>query len=172
MHALTYVTCTYATTTTATTTTTTTTTTHSHNYDCDHDHNHYYDSDHDQYHIHDSTKKTSTKTSTTTTTTTTKRAGKTQKRTGMTSLGSPKVSSQSVSGFLAEKGRENRETDWDDTPGEPRRVIPVRFEVFWPKRAGKTWKRTGMTSLGTPGVSSQSVSFFGPKKGRENPQMD
>ena len=53
MHALTYVTCTYATTTTATTTTTTTTTTHSHNYDCDHDHNHYYDSDHDYDYNHD-----------------------------------------------------------------------------------------------------------------------
>ena len=109
LHALTYVTCTYATTTTATTTTTTTTTTHSHNYDCDHDHNHYYDSDHDQYHIHDSTTKTSTKTSTTTTTTTTKRAGKTQKRTGMTSLGSPNVSSQSVSSFFGRNG-----------PGKPR----------------------------------------------------
>ena len=27
----------------------------------------------------------------------------------------------------------NPETDRDDTPGEPRFVIPVRFGVFWPK---------------------------------------
>ena len=36
------------------------------------------------------------------------------------------------------KGRENPETDWDDKPGKPRRVIPVRFGVFWPERAVKT----------------------------------
>ena len=54
---------------------------------------------------------------------------------------------------------------WDDTPGAPRRVIPDRFGVFWPKRAGKTRKRTGMTSLGSPGASSESVSgFFGRKR--------
>ncbi len=28
---------------------------------------------------------------------------------------------------MAEKGQENTETDWDDTPGEPRRVIPICF---------------------------------------------
>ena len=27
---------------------------------------------------------------------------------------------------------ENPETDWDDKPGLPRVVIPVRFKVFWP----------------------------------------
>ena len=56
-----------------------------------------------------------------------KRAGKTRKQTGMTSLGSPGVSSQSVSGL---QGRANPETDWNDAPGEPRRVIPVRFGFF------------------------------------------
>ena len=27
--------------------------------------------------------------------------------------------------------------DWDDNPGKPRLVIPIRFGVFWPKRAKK-----------------------------------
>ena len=27
--------------------------------------------------------------------------------------------------------------DWDDNPGKPRLVIPIRFRVFWPKRAKK-----------------------------------
>ena len=40
-------------------------------------------------------------------------------------------------GFLAEKGPKKPETDWDDKPGKPRLVIPVRFRVFWPKRAKK-----------------------------------
>ncbi len=30
------------------------------------------------------------------------------------------------------------ETDPDDTPGEPRRVMQVRFRVFGPKRAKQT----------------------------------
>ena len=38
------------------------------------------------------------------------------------------------------------------------------------KRAGKTRKRTGMTSLGSPGVSSQSVSGFFGRKGPGQPQ--
>ena len=46
-----------------------------------------------------------------------------------------------------------------------RRVIPVRFWVFWPKMGGKTRKRSGMTSLGSPGVSPQSVSGFLAEKG-------
>ena len=46
---------------------------------------------------------------------------KTSKRSGMTRLGSPGVSSQSVSGFRLE----NPETDWDDAPGLPRLVIPM-----------------------------------------------
>ena len=53
---------------------------------------------------------------------------------------------------------ENPETDWDDKPRLPRVVIPVRFGFFWPFFGQKTPKRTGMTSLGFPGLSSQSVS--------------
>ena len=92
--------------------------------------------------------------------------------------------------FLAEKGQENPEADCDDKPGKPRRVtsrffgrkgpgknrnglgrvMPVGFGVFWPKRARKTRKRTGMTSLGTPGVSSHSFSGFLGQKGPGKPR--
>ena len=57
---------------------------------------------------------------------------KTPKRTGMTNLGFPGLSSQSVSGFFGPFRPENLETDWDDKPGLPRLVIQVRFRVFWP----------------------------------------
>ena len=40
------------------------------------------------------------------------------------------------------------DTDWDDTPGLPRLVIPVRFRVFPPLFGQKTSKRIGMTRLG------------------------
>ena len=50
--------------------------------------------------------------------------------------------------------------DWDDKPGLPRLVIPVGFGVFPARLGQKNPKRTGMTSLGSPGVSSQSVSGF------------
>ena len=53
----------------------------------------------------------------------------------MTSLGSPGLSSQSVLGFSGRKMPKNAETEWDDKLGKPRFVIPVRFGVFWPKRA-------------------------------------
>ena len=94
---------------------------------------------------------------------------------------------------------ENPKTDWDDKPGLPRVVIPVRFKVFWPFSARKPpnglgWasqgcypsplfgflapfgqknpKPTGMTNLGFPGLSSQSVSgFFGTFR-PENPKTD
>ena len=56
---------------------------------------------------------------------------------GMTTLGSTSLSSNPFRGFLAEKGQQKRETDWDDNPGKPRLVIPVRFGVFWTKRAKK-----------------------------------
>ncbi len=59
------------------------------------------------------------------------------KQTGMTTLGSPGLSSQSVSGFSGRTGPKNAETVWDDNLGKPRLVIPIRFEVFWPKRAEK-----------------------------------
>ena len=51
----------------------------------------------------------------------------------MTRLGSPGVSSQSVSGFFDQNQTKKRETERDDTPGEPRRVIPVRLRVFMTK---------------------------------------
>jgi len=56
----------------------------------------------------------------------------------MTTLGSPGSSSQSVLGFSGQKEPEKHETDWDDNPGKPRLVIPVRFGVFWPKNAKNT----------------------------------
>ena len=108
----------------------------------------------------------------------------------MTSLGFPGLSSQSISGFCGyfwpEKPEtdwdekpglprvvipvraflffcrpENPETDWDDKLGLPRVVIPVRFWVFGPFRPENP-KQTGMTNLGFPGFSSQSVSGFWP----------
>ena len=48
----------------------------------------------------------------------------------MTRLGSPGVSSQSVSRFSRPFSAKKPETDWDDTFGLPRLVIPVRFWVF------------------------------------------
>ena len=45
----------------------------------------------------------------------------------MTTLGSPGLSSHSVSGFSGRKGPKNLETDWDDNPGKPKLVIPIRF---------------------------------------------
>ena len=88
----------------------------------------------------------------------------------MTSLRFPGLSSQSVSGFLGTFWPENPETDWDDKLGLLRLVMPVRFGFFWSCLARK--KRTGMTSLSFPGLSSQSVSgFCGPVR-PENPQTD
>ena len=87
---------------------------------------------------------------------------KTPKRIGMTSLGFPGLSSQSVSRFFGPFRPENPETDWDDKPGLPRVVIPVLFGVFGPflpENPRTDW----MTNLGFPGLSSQFVSgFFGP----------
>ena len=82
----------------------------------------------------------------------------TPKRTGLTTVGSPGLSSQSVSGFSGRKGTKKPEMDWDDNPEKPRLVIPIRFGVFLPKRANKNPKQTGMTTLGNPVLSSQSVS--------------
>ena len=62
---------------------------------------------------------------------------KTTKRIGMTSLGFPRLSSQSVSGFFGPVLPENPETDWDDKHGFPRVVIPVRFGIIWPFSARK-----------------------------------
>ena len=53
---------------------------------------------------------------------------KTSKRTGMTSLGFPGLSSQSFHGFLALFGQNNPK---------------LRFGVFWPKRAKQTRNRLG-----------------------------
>ncbi len=125
---------------------------------------------------------------------------KTPKRTGMTNLGFPGLSSQSISGFLGPFRPENPKTDWDDKPGLPRVVIPVRFGFFWPRSArkpqnelgGQAWasqgchpslfwdyvapfgqktpKRIGMTSLGFPGLLSQSVWVFLSLFGQKTPK--
>ena len=86
----------------------------------------------------------------------------------MTSLGFPGLSSQSVSGFPSPFRPKNRETDWDDTPGVPGLVIPVRFRVFPAFFGQKTPKRTGMTRLGSPGLFRGFRGPFRPK----NPEMD
>ena len=75
---------------------------------------------------------------------------------------------------------------WGDKPGKPRRVIPVRFGVFWPKRAGKTLKRTGGFLAekdwenpetdwdDKPGKPRRVIrvhfGFFGPKKAGKTPK--
>ena len=89
----------------------------------------------------------------------------------MTTLGSPGLSSQSVSGFSDRKGPKNLETDLDDNPGKPKLVIPVRFGVFWPKKA-KNPKGSGMTTLGSPGLSTESVLRFSGQKRPNNPNTD
>ena len=97
---------------------------------------------------------------------------KNTKRTGMTNLGFPGLSSQSVSGFFGTFRPENPKTDWHDKPGLPTVVIPVRFGFFLALFCQKTPKRTGMTSTGFPGLSSQSVlGLFGPFR-PESPKMD
>ena len=81
----------------------------------------------------------------------------------MKSLGSIGLSSQSVSGFSGRKGPDKK-----PVLGFSGRKGPKNLEmggVFWPKRAQENLKRTGMTSLGSPGLSSESVSRFSGRKG-------
>ena len=73
----------------------------------------------------------------------------------MTSLGFPGLSSQSVSGLFGPFRPENPKMDCDDKPGLPRVVILVRFGFLFAFFGQKAPKRTGMTSLGFPGLSSQ-----------------
>ena len=75
-----------------------------------------------------------------------------------------------VSGFFGTFRPENPETDWDDKLGLPRVVIPFCFGVFWPKRTNKNLKRTWMTTLGSPSLSSQSVSGCSGRKGQKTPK--
>ena len=79
---------------------------------------------------------------------------KTPKRTGMTGLGFPGLSSQSVSGFFGPFRPANPETDWDDKPGLFRLVIPVRFRVFgpvWPENPETDWDdKPGLPRLVIP----------------------
>ena len=75
----------------------------------------------------------------------------------MTSPGSPGLSSQSVSAFCSRTWPKKSETESLGNPG-------LRFGVLWPKTANKNPKRTGMTSLGGRGLSSQSVWVFWPKR--------
>ena len=87
----------------------------------------------------------------------------------MTSLGFPGLSSQSISGFCmflsARKPRIG-------LGGLPWLFIPVRSGIFLPFYTQKTLKRTGVTSMGFPGLSPKSVSgFLGPFR-PEKPQTD
>ena len=93
---------------------------------------------------------------------------KKQKRTGMTTLGSRGLSSQSVLGFSSRKRPKKPETDWDDKPGKPRFVIPVRFEVFWPTKA-KNPKTDWDDNPGKPRlVIPVRFGFFWPKRAKKN----
>ena len=84
----------------------------------------------------------------------------------MRSLGLPGL------GFFDPCWPEKPETDWDDKPGLPRLVIPIRFGNFWSFLARKPGNGLGGQSLGFPSLSSESVSgFFGPFW-PENPKMD
>ena len=74
--------------------------------------------------------------------------------------------------FSGRKEAKKPETDWDDNPRKPRLVISVRFGVFWPKKGQKTLKRTGMTTLGSPGLSSQSISGFSCQQEPRKPETD
>ena len=83
---------------------------------------------------------------------------KAPKGTGMmTSLGFPGLSSQSVSGFLGPFWPENPETDWNDKPGLPRFVIPIRFGFFGPFRP-ENLKRTCVTSPRFPDCPGTNLS--------------
>ena len=86
---------------------------------------------------------------------------KNPKRTGMTTLGSPDLSSQSVSVFSGRKGPKNLGTDLDDNPGKPRLVIPVCFGVFWPQM---DWgDNPGLPKLVIPIRFRCFLAFFGQK---------
>ena len=62
--------------------------------------------------------------------------------------------------------RENPETDWDNKPGLPRVVIPIRFWVFGPFQDEKTPRKR--TGMTNLGLSSQSISrFLGPFSARK-----
>ncbi len=92
---------------------------------------------------------------------------KTLKRTGRTSLGSPGLSSQSVSGFSGGKGlkipkRTGMTRLWEAHPNP--------FGGFLAENGQNTLKRTGMTSLASPGLSSQSVLRFSGRKGLHKPK--
>ena len=113
----------------------------------------------------------------------------TLKRSGMTTLGSSGLSSQSVSGFSGRKGPQNAESDWDPNPfwgflAEKGLKTPKQTGMttlgspglsFWGFLAEKGQiipKQTGMTNLGSPGLSSQSVSGLYGRTGPKNPEMD
>ena len=82
----------------------------------------------------------------------------------MTTLGSPGLSSQSVLGFSGRKGPKNLRTDWDNKPGKPRFVIPVRFEFFWPK-GGKNPKTDWDDNTGKP--IPVRIGVFWPKRAKK-----
>ena len=115
----------------------------------------------------------------------------------MTTLGSPGLSSQSVSrfsgrkepkkpetdgddkprksvsGFSGRKEPKQAETDWDDDkPRKPRLVIPVRFQGFLAEKDPQKPKQIGMTSPKSPGLATESVSGFSGRKKTKNPETD
>ncbi len=85
--------------------------------------------------------------------------------------GKPRLVIPDRFGVSGRTGPKNPETNWDDNPGKPRLVIPIRFCVFWREKAQKTPKRTGMTTLGSPGFSSQCVFGFLAEKEQITPKQ-
>ena len=88
---------------------------------------------------------------------------KTPKRIGMTSLGFPGLSSQSVLRFLALFGQKTPKRTGTQGP------YPSPFQGYLDLFGQKAPKQIGMTSLGFPGLSSQV--FVAPFR-RENPETD
>ena len=96
---------------------------------------------------------------------------KTPKQIGMTSLGFQGCHPNPFRVFVALFGQKNPETDWDDKPGLPRVVIPLRFGVFGifrPENPETDWNdKPGLPRVVAP------VRFwvFGPFR-PENPKTD
>jgi len=65
--------------------------------------------------------------------------------------------------FFIQQRRTKTETDRDDTPGEPRRVIPVRFRVFWQQLNKKTGNGAGWHSWGAQACHPSPFPVFWPK---------
>ena len=88
----------------------------------------------------------------------------------MTRLGSPGVSSQSVSGFSGRKGPKKHETDWDDTPGLP---SPARQLSALPGPCPPVVRLPWALPASCPpslGIARQLSAFPGPCPPKKQPE--